>query len=112
MVQLTLRIMTIKTCFKLYIKLVHEILALTSVHSGFYICFCSELSFKPIHYYTALTVIKEGKLITLRLLIALTHWGARSATRWTTGGNHVVSVRTTGGQLRLAATPLFRTAEP
>ena len=61
----------------MYIKLVHEILALTSVHSGFYKCFCSELIFKPIHYHTTLTVIKEGKVINVRLFIPLTHWGSR-----------------------------------
>ena len=61
----------------MYTTLGYEILALTSVHSGFYKCFCSELSFKPIHYHTALTVIKEGKLITFRLFIPLTHWGSR-----------------------------------
>ena len=61
----------------MYIKLVHKISALTSVHSGFYKCFCSELIFKPIHYHTTLTVIKEGKLITFRLFIPLTHRGSR-----------------------------------
>ena len=61
----------------MYIKLVHEILALTSVHSGFYKRFCSELIFKPIHYHTALTVIKEGKSTSLRLFIPLTQWGSR-----------------------------------
>ena len=57
----------------MYIKIVDEILVLTSVHSGFYICFCSELIFKPIHSRTALTVIKEGKSTSLRLFIPLTH---------------------------------------
>ena len=61
----------------MYTTLGYEILALTSVHSGFYKCFCSELSFKPIHYHTALTVIKERRLITFRLFIPLTHWGSR-----------------------------------
>ena len=61
----------------MYITLVHEILALISVHSGFYKCFCSELSFKPIHYHAALTVLKECKMISLRLFIPLTHWGSR-----------------------------------
>ena len=42
----------------MYTTLVNEILALTSVHSGLYKCFCSELSFKPIQNHTALTVIK------------------------------------------------------
>ena len=37
-------------------------LALTSVHSGFHKCFCSELSFKSIHNHTTTTVFKEGKL--------------------------------------------------
>ena len=46
----------------MYITLVHEILALTSVHSGFYKWFCLELSFKPIHDHIAATVFKEGKV--------------------------------------------------
>ena len=37
------------------------------MHSGFYKCFCLELSFKLIHNHTAPTVIKEGKLITFHL---------------------------------------------
>ena len=61
----------------MYTTLGYEILALTSVHSGFYKCFRSELSFKSIHYHTALTVIKECKVINLRLFISLTHWGSR-----------------------------------
>ena len=51
----------------MYTTIVNEILALISVHSGFYKCFCSELCFKPIHNHTAPTVIKEGKLVTFRL---------------------------------------------
>ena len=51
----------------MYTALGYEILALTSGHSGFYKCFCSELSFKPIHYHTPLTVIKECKLIIIYL---------------------------------------------
>ena len=51
----------------MYTTLVNEILALTSVHGGFFKCFCSELSFKPIHNHTAPTVVIEGKLITFLL---------------------------------------------
>ena len=60
-VQLTLRIMIIKTSFKMHITLVNKMLALTSVHSSFYRYFRSELSFKSIYNHTAATVSKEGK---------------------------------------------------
>ena len=45
----------------MYITFVNEILALTSMHSGFYKGFCLKLSLKPIRNHTAATVFTEGK---------------------------------------------------